>query len=258
MASPSPKIITVIGSLNIDLVTTTNQLPRGGETLKAESFSTGSGGKGANQAVACARLSRSKPGSKAGDGLQSDIIVKMIGAVGDDEFGPKLIDGMKADGIDTSGIKVVSGVSTGVAVIIVETIEKGENRIMLAPGANDTLKPQDFMTKESLGTPLPDLIILQFEIPFDTVMQILKIAKEAGVAVLLNPAPAYPIVESTYGSISHLIVNETEAITLSRKTAVDLEFAGGFDFALSEFIKWGAENVVITLGSKGATFKHNQ
>src|SRR5271156_5494793 len=118
------KTITIIGSLNTDLVTVTPRVPSGGETLTASSFSTGSGGKGANQAVACARLSRPKP--KTTSQLStSDITVKMVGAVGSDEFGPALISGLKADRIDSSGVKVVDGQTTGVAVILVES--SGEN-----------------------------------------------------------------------------------------------------------------------------------
>ncbi|KAG4439707.1 hypothetical protein IFR05_004785 [Cadophora sp. M221] len=124
----SPKTITVIGSLNTDLVSVTARVPSGGETLTGTSFHTGAGGKGANQAVAAARLSRSNPHNssasapKGQDGENSDvgIIVKMVGAVGNDEFGPKLIAGMKEDGIDVSGIEIVKDQPTGVAVIIVE------------------------------------------------------------------------------------------------------------------------------------------
>lgn len=110
-----PRTITIIGSLNMDLVTLTPYVPKGGETMTATSFSTGAGGKGANQAVACARLSRSKPSpSSTSPPTSSSITVKMVGAVGQDEFGPRLIDGMKADGIDVSGIREVSDKTTGV------------------------------------------------------------------------------------------------------------------------------------------------
>src|SRR5438045_592579 len=127
--------ITVIGSLNTDLVTTAPRIPLGGETLTASSFSIGAGGKGANQAVACARLSRVRP-MKDNEviGLsempKSDVVVKMVGAVGADEFGPHLIRCLEHDGIDVSQVDVIEGQATGVAVIIVEE-QRGENRILL-------------------------------------------------------------------------------------------------------------------------------
>ena len=117
----TPKTITVIGSLNTDLVSVTARVHSGGETLTGTSFHTGPGGKGANQAVAAARLSRANPHkSKGGDAQEADVVVKMVGAVGNDEFGPKIIAGMKEDGIDVSGIQLVKDQPTGVAVIIVE------------------------------------------------------------------------------------------------------------------------------------------
>jgi ribokinase len=248
------KTITIIGSLNMDLVTLTPYIPKGGETMTANSFSTGAGGKGANQAVACARLSRLKPSPSSStiSPPTSNITVKMVGAVGQDEFGPRLISGMKEDGIDVSGIREVAGKTTGVAVIIVES-GSGENRIMLNPGANHTLLPSDFLTPESLGSPLPDLIILQLEIPLETVLQILEIAKKAGVSVLLNPAPAVKLPDLAFPSITHLIVNESEAAILSGRSVDEVE-GPDFDWqkVADEFISKGAENVVVTLGSKGA------
>ena len=119
----SPKTITVIGSLNTDLVSVTARVPSGGETLTGTSFHTGPGGKGANQAVAAARLSRANPHKAKGQGEnvpEADVVVKMVGAVGNDEFGPKIIAGMKEDGIDVTGIQIVRDQPTGVAVIIVE------------------------------------------------------------------------------------------------------------------------------------------
>jgi ribokinase len=242
------KTITIIGSLNTDLVTHTPRVPTGGETLTATSFSTGGGGKGANQAVASARLSRAR-GSTS-----SDISVRMIGGVGADEFGPPHIEAMKRDGIDTSGIRVVEGKTTGVAVILVET-ESGENRILLNPGANHTLQPADFATAESLGTPKPDLIVMQLEIPLETVLQVLKTAKHAGVDVLLNPAPAVKLPEEAYGAITHLILNETEAAILSGRSVDEVEKEGcEWESLAGEFLKKGVRNVVVTLGAKGAYY----
>lgn len=249
------KIITIIGSLNTDLVTVTPRVPSGGETLTGTSFSTGPGGKGANQAVAAVRLSRSNPHSGTSSSSSvSDVAIKMIGAVGADEFGPGLVNGMKKDGIDTSSIQVIKGQTTGVAVILVEE-SSGENRILLNPGANHTLRPEDFLAAENLGTPKPDLIIMQLEIPLETVLQILTTAKKAGVDVLLNPAPAVELPQTVFDGLAHLIVNESEAAILTGRKVEDVE-AAGFDWNVvtQDFLNKGVENIVITLGSKGAFF----
>ena len=249
------KTITIIGSLNVDLVTVTSRVPSGGETLTATSFTTGPGGKGANQAVACARLSRPKPTSTPSS--PSDVTIKMLGAVGADEFGPSLLSGMKADGIDTTSVSTVPNQKTGVAVILVEE-SSGENRILLSPGANHTLQPSDFTTPTSLGSPLPDLIILQLEIPLPTVLQILQTAKQAGTAVLVNPAPAVELPEEVYPSITHLIVNESEAAILSGYSVSEVERPDfNWDIITNEFLARGVKNVIVTLGSKGAVFKHS-
>jgi ribokinase len=244
----APKSITIIGSLNTDLVTHTPRVPTGGETLTATSFSTGGGGKGANQAVACARLSRPR-GS-----IFSDIAVKMVGGVGTDEFGPPHIEAMKRDGIDTSGIRLVEGETTGVAVILVET-GSGENRILLNPGANYALRPADFVNPESLGMPKPDLIIMQLEIPLETVLQILETAKQAGINVLLNPAPAIKLPEEAYAAVTHLILNETEAAILSGRSVEEVEAEGfAWEGLAADFLKKGVRNLVVTLGAKGAYY----
>ncbi|KAK6600867.1 ribokinase [Botrytis cinerea] len=232
----SPKIITVIGSLNTDLVTLTPRVPTGGETLTATSFSTGPGGKGANQAVACARLSRPNPASAPSH--TSDVLVKMIGAVGDDEFGPSLISSLKNSLIDTTSIQTIPAQSTGVAVILVES-SSGENRILLSPGANHH--------------PLPSLLVLQLEIPLETVLQILSLASSLSIPVLLNPAPAVLLPDSAYPSITHLILNESEAAILTSRSVSAVEDPS-FDWRIvtDEFLGRGVKTVIVTLGSKGA------
>ena len=178
----------------------------------------------------------------------------MVGAVGADEFGPALIQGLQADWINTEGVRVVPGQTTGVAVILVEE-ESGENRILLNPGANHTLQPGDFTSASSLGVPKPDLIIMQLEIPLPTVLQILKTAKQAGVDVLLNPAPAVKLPEDAYSAITHLVVNESEAAILTGRKVEDVE-GEGFNWTVvtDEFLNRGVKNVVVTLGAKGAFF----
>lgn len=248
----APKRITVIGSLNTDLVTLTPRVPSGGETLTATSFSTGPGGKGANQAVACARLGRCSSGS-----IQTqfdDIIVRMVGAVGDDEFGPRLLSSLSADGIDTSGIKTVDGQTTGVAVVLVEE-SSGENRILLNPGANHTLQPSDFLMPESLGTPPPDLIVLQLEIPVETVLQILRTAKEAKIEVLLNPAPAVRLPQEAYIGLTHLVMNESEAAILTGRSLASIQAEPSPMHDTTQwFLKKGTENVVVTRGAQGSCY----
>jgi ribokinase len=243
------KTITIIGSLNTDLVTQTPRVPSAGETLTATSFSTGGGGKGANQAVACARLSRARSSPTS-----SDIAVRMAGAVGADEFGPPHIAALSRDGIDTAGVRVVEGQTTGVAVILVES-GSGENRIMFNPGANHALQPADFLTAGTLGATPPDLIVMQLEIPLETVLQVLETAAAAGVDVLLNPAPAVELPEAAYGSITHLIVNESEAAILSGRTVEEVEEEGfEWEALAGEFLQRGVKNVVVTLGAKGAYY----
>ncbi|ESZ98593.1 hypothetical protein SBOR_1043 [Sclerotinia borealis F-4128] len=248
----SPKIITVIGSLNTDLVTLTPRVPSGGETITATSFKTGPGGKGANQAVACARLSRPNPASTPS--YTSDVLIKMIGAVGDDEFGPSLISSLKDSLIDTTSIQTIPFQSTGVAVILVES-ESGENRILLSPGANHSLQPSAFTHPTTLGTPHPSLLVLQLEIPIPAVLQILATAQKANIPVLLNPAPAVPLPLEAYPSITHLILNETEAAILSSRSISVVEDPS-FDWRTitNEFLSRGVKTVIVTLGSKGAIF----
>ncbi|OBT40585.1 hypothetical protein VE00_08040 [Pseudogymnoascus sp. WSF 3629] len=247
------RVITVIGSVNADLVTVTDRVPQGGETLTSKTFSTGAGGKGANQGVAAARTSRSNPkNSSSAEALQSNVDVRFIGAVGADPFGPTIIAGMKADGLDVTRIKVLDGQSTGVAVILVEEAT-GENRILFNPGANYTLRPEHFTSIEDLGAPKPDLVILQLEIPLDTVLTIIELCKAANVAVLLNPAPAVPLPDTVFAGLEHLVVNETEAAIISGRSVESVN-AEDFDWGVvtDDFLNKGVKNVVVTLGGKGS------
>lgn len=250
----APYTISVIGSLNTDLVSVTPRVPSGGETLTGTSFSTGPGGKGANQAVACSRISRPNPKSSRSIAPGSDVVVKMVGAVGADSFGSDLVKGMSEDGIETLSVRVVDGQTTGVAVIMVEE-GTGENRILLNPGANHSLQPSDFQDVTSFGTPKPDLVILQLEIPLQTVLQIIETAKAAGVAVLLNPAPAVALPDNVFRGLDHLIVNESEAAILSGRKVEEVEAEGmNWGTVTEEFIGKGVKNVIVTLGARGAYF----
>lgn len=231
--------ISVIGSLNKDLVTRTSRIPSAGETLTSESFATGSGGKGANQAVACARLGKHDVHSSG------KVMVRMIGAVGDDAFGVDLVDGLHRDGINTDGVQILSHRKTGVSVIIVEE-ETGENRILFSPGANYSIEPGHL--NQVLVPGPPDLIVLQLEIRLSLVLAALELAKDHSIDVLLNPAPALELPDEVYPAITHLIMNETEAPILSKIPGTDWEHVA------RKFHDLGVKNVIITLGSEGVFY----
>ena len=242
--------IAVIGSLNTDLITRTSRIPAAGETLISQSFDTGSGGKGANQAVACARLS------------PNNVDVCMIGAVGDDAFGHDLIEGLQNDGVETSRVKITKGEKTGVAVIIVEE-QTGENRILMSPNANYSLRAGDFNRLEdfwSMGMRAStglDLIVLQLEIPVDTTLQILRTAKTNRIDVLLNPAPAQVLPKEAYRAVTHLIVNESEAAIVTNTADKNPDWSKwGPHF--EAIIALGVQHVIITLGSEGVVYLENQ
>ncbi|OBT65554.1 hypothetical protein VE03_05036 [Pseudogymnoascus sp. 23342-1-I1] len=241
----SPPLITVIGSLNADITTYTSRIPSGGETLHAKSFKTGAGGKGGNQAVACAKLSRTRTDLDNGSAE-----IRMIGAVGDDQYGQLLLSNLRASGVDASGVTIQKEIETGVAVILVEE-STGENRIMLHAGANHSLAPSQFLT---IPDPKLSLVILQLEIPLDTTLQILKAAHGAGIEVLLNPAPAIELPEEAYADLRHLILNETEASILSGYSVEQIKDDKLLPLAAQQFHSRGVHNVVITLGSHGVFY----
>ncbi|KAJ4377288.1 putative ribokinase [Neocucurbitaria cava] len=234
-------VISVIGSLNVDLVTRTSRVPVGGETLTSESFSIGWGGKGANQAVACARLSRTQ--AQAESSSPSDVEVRMVGAVGDDEFHEGFLKSLKGDGLKVDGVKILKGKKTGVAVIIVET-GTGENRIMFCPGANYDLEAKDLVDDDA------SVALFQLELPLEVVLHNMKTARQKGVETIINPAPAIQLPAEAYQGLGHLIVNETEAAILS-----GIENPTSWDKVAAIFISRGVKNVIITLGGEGVFYK---
>ena len=235
--------IRVIGSINIDLITRTSRIPAAGETIISQSFDTGHGGKGANQAVACARLSRKK------NHELGQVEVRMDGAVGADTFGEELIDGLRANGVTTTGINRIVEERTGAAVIIVEE-QTGENRILMSPNANYSLAPSAFV---QISGPLPNLIVLQMEIPLDTTLQILRTAKEMGVDVLLNPAPAQTLPKEAYLAVTHLIVNESEAAIISSSVGSNPPWTEWGDH-FERLIALGVHHTILTLGGEGVIY----
>src|ERR1700691_3054362 len=185
--------IAVIGSANIDLTTFTDRFPRPGETIFGQDFHLGFGGKGANQAAA-ARL--------------CGAYVFMVARVGSALFGPATIENFKKLGIDTTHVKQVEGLSSGGAPIFVEP--NGQNRIFVVKGANDALKPADVdAAAETLKT--VDCIVLQFEIPLETVYYAIEFARKHGIRCILNPAPAQPGELSALKGRDYFVPNESEA-----------------------------------------------
>jgi ribokinase len=217
----------------MDLVTRAPRLPRGGETLIGESFCTIPGGKGANQAVAAARL-----GAK----------VSMVGCVGSDAYGQQLRGALLAEGIDCQSVSVVAG-SSGVALIVVD--DNSQNAIVIVAGANGVLTP-DVLDRFDEVLRGADVIICQLEVPDATVGHALKRGRELGKTVILNPAPASrPLPADWYACIDYLIPNESEAAVLSGLAVDSLETA---EAAATQLLAAGAGKVIVTLGAQGLMF----
>ena len=229
-------MIVVIGSINMDLVLRVPRMPLPGETLTGGAFRTIPGGKGANQAVACARMS----GKVEAGGQQ----VAMIGCVGDDAFGATLRAALVGDGIIDSHITTLPGVASGIASILVD--DKGQNSIVIAGGANDLLSPAHIDAAQGL-IEQADIVVLQLETPMDTVVHAIKLARSLGKTVVLNPAPAASLPDGVLEQVDYLIPNEIEAAMLAG-VAPDSTDIAALAAALQ---KQGSDNVIITLGAKG-------
>ncbi|KAI0509338.1 Ribokinase-like protein [Xylaria bambusicola] len=248
MATKKP-LITVLGSLNIDLVSYVSHHPLPGETMTSSSFAVSPGGKGANQAVACAKLSRSHSTSSS-PSADETAHIRMVGAVGADSYGSILKENLSSHGVDVSGVVSSPSLKTGIAIIVVDE-PTGQNRIILSPEANHSLQPADFAV---LPAPKPDLLIMQLEIPLPTVLAALRAARDASVPVLLNPAPAQPLPEDVYQGLAHLVVNETEAAVLGGVSEADLESEAGLESVSKKFLDLGVQNVIVTLGGRGVFY----
>lgn len=224
------KRILVIGSSNTDMTIKSDNLPLPGQTILGGRFVMGPGGKGANQAVAAKRLGGN---------------VEFICKVGHDIFGKNAADGYKKEGIDISHI-LYSTEPSGVALILVD--KTGENVISVAPGANGDLSVEDI---ESIANVIKEAnyLILQLEIPTDAVIRAAKIAHEAGVYVILNPAPACKLPNELFQYISLITPNQTETELM---TGVKLINEQSFITAVENLNRMGVKDVIITLGSKGS------
>lgn len=225
------KKIVVVGSSNTDLIIKVSEIPRPGETLLGGDFMTFPGGKGANQAVAAARA--------GGD-------VVFIASVGDDPYGIEAIRGYKLDNINTENIKISKGVPSGVAMITISG--RGENAIAVASGANALLYPADMEEAEEAFHEA-DYMLIQLEIPLDTVRKAVELCSELNTRVILNPAPAAKLPDEILRRVSIITPNETEAESLTGITVTDELTAVE---AAEVLHSRGVETVIITMGSKGA------
>jgi ribokinase len=223
--------VAVVGSANIDLTTFTDQFPRPGETIFGRAFKLGFGGKGANQAVAAALCGAD---------------VSMVARVGDDLFGPATVENFRSKGIGASHVLITKGQSSGVAPIFVDSA--GQNRILVVKGANDALTPADIDNASDLLISA-DCIVLQLEVPVETVYYSLRFARDSGVRTILNPAPGQKLDLRQAALADYLIPNETEAEALTRLPVTNLDEA---HICARHLIGEGFRNVVITLGSNGA------
>ncbi|PTV98496.1 ribokinase [Halanaerobium saccharolyticum] len=223
--------ILVIGSMNMDLVVETERYPEEGETLIGGKFEQIPGGKGANQALAAAKL---------GDQ------VEFIGACGDDSFAPKLKSSLKAGGAEIDNIFEIKDVSTGVAVITVD--KKGNNRIIVSPGANYELDPEKIeKIKDKIAE--AEIILLQLEIPVDTIEKIVEIASKNKTKIILDPAPAQKLPADILTRVDYLLPNEGELDLL----LAEAENKSRLE-KIEALLKMGVKNIIVTEGEKGINY----
>jgi len=223
--------IAVVGSANIDLTTFTSRFPKPGETIFGDSFDLGFGGKGANQATA-SRL------------CGADVF--MVARVGNDLFGPATIENFKKLGIDATHVKQVDGVSSGVAPIFVEP--SGQNRIFVVKGANDRLKPADVDAAADLLKSV-DCMVLQFEIPLETVYYSVSFARANGIRCIVNPAPAQPVDLKALEGLDYFVPNESEAETITNLPVRNVDDAKK---CAEKLLAGGVKRVILTLGANGS------
>jgi len=229
------KNILVIGSFMTDLVVQTDKVPVEGETTIGKTFNRFTGGKGANQAVAAARL-----------GGQ----VSMIGKLGEDPFGKEHVEALQANHVDHQSLFFDPEASTGVGSIIIDS--EGNNRIIVVPGANLKLTEQDIESIEHVVEDC-DIVVLQLEIPIETVYKTIDIADKYRKTVILNPAPAQKIDPNYVGKIDYVIPNETEASLL---TNTEVNSVADAEKASEILLNQGYKNVIITLGDEGVIYKN--
>lgn len=228
---PSSPRLVVVGSINMDLVVRCAALPVPGQTILAMGSSEIPGGKGANQAVAAARL-----------GAQ----VEMVGRVGDDSFAARLRSGLEREGVKTDSVFSTPEVASGIAIIGVET--GGQNSIMVVPNANAALAPADIDSVADLIRGA-DALLLQLEVPLPSVARAAAIARDAGVRIFLDPAPAPPAFRDELFQVDVLCPNQSEAAAI---LGIQIQSIDDAKRAASEMVARGVQNAVVTLGQDGA------
>ena len=228
--------ILVVGSSNTDLIATVKNFPAAGETIVGTSFLQAMGGKGANQAVAAHRL--------GGD-------VKFVTCLGTDANGQNALKYFRETGLDVSSALLVEDTSSGTAIILVD--ENGENCIVITPGANHRLLPGDIdKIKDDIA--VCDIVVLQMEIPYETVKAVCELAHQRQKTIMLNVAPACHLDEELIKMIDILVVNETEAETVSGAKIAEI----GEEAIVDKLLTMGAKTVVLTLGKQGCLLKNEQ
>mgnify|MGYP005771387821 FL=1 len=213
--------LAVVGSINMDMTVTAERIPMKGETLRANSISCIPGGKGANQAVAMARLGAE---------------VEMFGCVGDDDNGKLLLKNLQGAGVGTGHIRVLEGVTTGLAMI---TVAENDNTIVVVPGANGKVD-QAYVDSVSAELEQYDMVVLQHEIPLETVIYTVKMCHEKKIPVVLNPAPAASVPEEIVDMVTYLTPNEHEAALIF-----------GAQKDMEGMLRKYPEKLVITQGARG-------
>ena len=229
------KKILVIGSSNIDLIATLDRFPEVGETIEGFSFQQEMGGKGANQALAAHRA--------GGE-------VVFISMLGDDSYGNNALKFFEQEGIDVSLSKKCKELPTGTAMIWVD--QNGENSIVIIPGANKMLTPS-YINSVRKAIEEADIIVLQMEIPYETVSTVCGVASQLGKQIILNVAPAYPVDDTILREIHILIVNQSEAETITGEKINEI----GEDAIVEKLLMKGVSNVILTLSSKGCLYKNS-
>ncbi|MBN1819844.1 MAG: ribokinase [Prolixibacteraceae bacterium] len=228
--------ILVVGSSNTDLIAKVKAFPKAGETIEGLSFMQAMGGKGANQALAAHRLGGN---------------VEFITCLGDDANGKNILEYYKNEGLNVSSSLVVSNVPSGTAMILVE--ESGENCIVITPGANHELSADYLMKNEKLIVEA-DMLVLQMEVPYKTVETACRIAYDYNTKVMLNVAPARKVDKNLLRMVDILVVNETEAETITGEK----NKTNGEKAIIKKLQEMGARTVVLTLGSKGCWMQNHQ
>lgn len=223
--------IAVLGSINMDLMIRSAKLPAPGETVIAESKVENPGGKGANQAVAAARMGAD---------------VTMIGCVGDDSFADQLLQNLSAEGVDTTHVSSLTETTSGIAVVMVEA--SGENSILVVPGANGRVGSSELEQARQVICE-SDVLLMQLEVPVETVMAAASIAREAGVPVILDPAPAPPRIPAALLNVDLICPNQSEAAALLGQSVETFDDATAL---ISGFQQQGARQAIITMADQGA------